>query len=396
MTSSATVAASRWRQHLTLDMPRGGNRPIWVHACSVGEVSSVAPLIESILKMGHRVHLTVITDTGYAHAERLFDERISLAYLPWDIPGLMGRMIARLDPQLLLLAETEFWPGMLRACRKRRIPVIGINTRISDRSFPRYRLTRRLWKRWLAGIVLFLAQSQTDAERLAAMGVEAARIQCVGHLKYAVSQPQVDSEKLRSRLDATGSRPLLLAGSTHDNEESLLAGMLAGWKRLVPDLLLVLVPRHPQRFTTVAEGMAGTGLRTARWSEGPATREHDVVVVDEMGILTKLYSIADLVFIGGSLIPHGGQNPLEAAVCGRGVITGPHMHNFAGIMQDMRQANAAVQCRDAVEVDAAMQRFLRHPDELRALHAHAAAFMQDRADVAARMLSAIGPWLKTA
>lgn len=387
---------SRWRQHLTLDLPLSGNRPVWVHACSVGEVSSVAPLIESILEMGHRIHLTVITDTGYAQAERLFGERISMAYLPWDIPGLMGRMIGRLDPKLLLLAETEFWPGMLRACRRFGIPVIGINTRISDRSFPRYRLTRRFWKRWLSGVVLFLAQSRTDAERLGDMGIDDARIRCVGHLKYAVNPPQVDSEKLRLRVEATGSRPLLLAGSTHDNEEALLAGMLAGWKRLVPDLLLVLVPRHPQRFSSVTETLAGMGLRTIRWSEGPAAQGDETVVVDEMGVLTKLYCIADIVFIGGSLIPHGGQNPLEAAVCGRGVITGPHTHNFTGIMQDMRQANAAVQCKDAVEVDAAVQRFLRHPDELRALHAHAAAFMQDRADVAARMLRAIDPWLKTA
>lgn len=396
MTSSISPAPARWRQHLTLDLPTAGRRPVWVHACSVGEVSSVSPLIESILSMGHQVHLTVITDTGYAHAERLFGERISLAYLPWDIPGLMGRMIASLDPHLLLLTETEFWPCMLHACRRLGIPVIGINTRISDRSFPRYRLTRGLWKRWLSGVALFLAQSQTDAARLASMGVDDARIRCVGHLKYAVSPPQVDSEKLRARLDVTGSRPLLLAGSTHDNEESLLADMLTGWKRLVPDLLLVLVPRHPQRFTIVAEELADMGLHTARWSESPASQEHDAMLIDEMGILSRLYSIADLVFIGGSLIPHGGQNPLEAAVCGRGVITGPHMHNFAGIMRDMCQANAAVQCRDVTEVNATVQRFLRHPDELRALHAHAASFMQDRADVAARMLSAIQPWLKTA
>ncbi len=365
-----------------------------MHACSVGEVSSVAPLVESILDMGNQVHLTVITDTGYAHADRLFGDRITLAYLPWDIPGLMRRMIARLAPQLLLLAETEFWPGMLRACRRQGIPVIGINTRISDRSFPRYRLTRRLWKRWLSGVALFLAQSQTDAERLVEMGIDRARIRCVGHLKYAVSPPLVDSEALRLRLDLSGMRPLLLAGSTHDNEETLLAGMLAGWKRLAPELLLVLVPRHPQRFPAVSETMAGMGLHVIRWSEGPATQKHDVMVIDEMGVLNKLYSVADIVFIGGSLIPHGGQNPLEAAVCGRGVITGPHTHNFTGIMQDMRRANAAVQCRDAAEVDAAVRRFLEHPDELRKLHAHAAAFMQDRADVASRMLTAIRPWLE--
>ncbi len=343
--------------------------------------------------MGQAVHLSVITDTGFSQAEKRFGNRISITYLPWDFPGLMHRMIAHLNPSLLLLTETEFWPGMLRACHKRSIPVVGINTRISDRSFPRYRATRFLWKRWLGNVDLFLAQSETDGERLAAMGVDASRIRCVGHLKYAVKAPEVDADALRRRLDATGERPILLAGSTHDNEEESLCHMLAGWKKPAPDLLLVVVPRHPQRFATAADDMAAQGLHVARWSEGAASKNVDAVLIDEMGVLGKLYTIADIVFIGGSLIPHGGQNPLEAAVCGRGVIAGPHMHNFTAIMQDMKQADAAVQCRDAMDVDATVQRFLARPDELRRLHAHAAAFMQDRAHVADKMLDAIRPWL---
>jgi len=335
-----------------------------------------------------------VTDTGLAHAQRLFGTRISIAYLPWDFPGLMQRMITRLNPQLLLLTETEFWPGMLRSCRRRGIPVIGINTRISDRSYSRYRASRFLWKHWLSGVSLFLAQSETDAARLAGIGVDAARIQCLGHLKYAVSMPDVDSAALRRRLDAGSTRPILLAGSTHDNEEEQLCTYLAGWKNLIPDLLLVIVPRHPRRFDEVADLLKSHGLHTARWSEADIGSGQDAVLVDEMGVLGGLYSIADLVFIGGSLIPHGGQNPLEAAVCGRGVVTGPHMHNFQGIMQDMKQAGAAVQCADAGELDSAVLRFLAHPEELRELNAHAAAFMQGRADIAERMLKAIQPWLE--
>ncbi|HCS13351.1 MAG: 3-deoxy-D-manno-octulosonic acid transferase [Zetaproteobacteria bacterium CG06_land_8_20_14_3_00_59_53] len=395
MTGNDLNIPSRWRQHLTLDLPESkAARPIWVHACSVGEVSSVAPLIEGLLDMGHTVHLTMVTDTGFAHAQRLFGGTVSLAYLPWDFPGLMRRMIAHLKPGLLLLCETEFWPGMLRSCRRFNIPVVGINTRISDRSFPRYRATRWLWRHWLKGVKLFLAQSDIDAERLKSMGVKKKRIRCVGHLKYAVRPPLVDSEALRLKVDASGKRPLLLAGSTHDNEEETLCRMFAAWKQAAPNLLLVLVPRHPQRFTPVIDSMTATGLRTARWSQGAAGRNHDAIVIDEMGVLGGMYSIADIVFIGGSLIPHGGQNPLEAAVCGRGVITGPHMHNFTAIMQDMRHAGAAVQCADAAEVEASVQRFISHPDELRQLHAHAAVFMQDRADVTRKMLKAIKPWLE--
>lgn len=383
---------SRWRQHLTLDLPETAAHPVWIHACSVGETGSVAPLIRALLDEGHAVHLTVVTDTGLAHAKKLFGKDISIAYLPWDLPGLMARMITRLNPRLLLLTETEFWPGMLNACRRRNIPVIGINTRISDRSFPRYRATRLLWRRWLSGVAMFLAQSELDAERLAAMGVDESRIHSPGHLKYAVRAPQVDSDALRRRLDATASRPLLLAASTHDDEEAKLCRMLRGWQRLIPDLLLVLVPRHPQRFEAVAQTIIDSGLSLRRWSESE-NNAPDVVLVDAMGVLAGLYSVADLVVMGGSLIPHGGQNPLEAAVCGRGVITGPHMHNFRAIMQDMQKAGAAVQCRDANDMETAVRRFLKHPDELRELHANSAAFMQDKGKVLERVLEKIRPWL---
>ncbi|MDQ6987772.1 MAG: 3-deoxy-D-manno-octulosonic acid transferase [Mariprofundaceae bacterium] len=388
---------SRWRQHLALDLPQTGENPLWIHACSVGEVASIAPLVEALLEKKLPVHLTVVTDTGFAHAQKAFGERISIAYLPWDIPGLMRRMIVHLNPRLLLLTETEFWPGMLNTCRRRKIPVIGINTRISDRSFPRYRASRLLWKRWLSAVSLFLAASDTDGQRLAALGVEKTRIRSVGHLKYAVRAPDVDSDTLRRRLDATGSRPILLAASTHADEEAQLCRMFNGWKKHAPNLLLVIVPRHPQRFDDVAATIGEQGLRLKRWSAineaSQANENPDVVLIDEMGVLSGLYSVADIVFIGGSLIPHGGQNPLEAAVCGRGVVTGPHMHNFRDIMRDLLQAGGAVQCRDAQEADAAVLRFLKHPDELRELHKHAAAMMQHKGGVIERMLKQIQAWL---
>ncbi|MDX8392609.1 MAG: 3-deoxy-D-manno-octulosonic acid transferase [Mariprofundaceae bacterium] len=386
---------SRWRQHLALELPKTVENPLWIHACSVGEVASIAPLVETLLERKLPIHLTVVTDTGFAYAQKTFGERISIAYLPWDIPGLMRRMITHLNPRLLLLTETEFWPGMLNTCRRRNIPVIGINTRISDRSFPRYRASRLLWKRWLGAVSLFLAASDTDAQRLAAIGVEKTRIQSVGHLKYAVRTPDVDCDALRRRLDPTGARPILLAASTHEDEEAQLCRMLAGWRKQVPDLLLVVVPRHPQRFDNVAEMMTAQGLRLNRWSaiKTNADSEPDIVLIDEMGVLGGLYTVADLVFTGGSLIPHGGQNPLEAAVCGRGVVSGPHMHNFRDIMCDLQAAGAALQCRNAQEVDAAMLRFLKQPEELRQLHHNAAAVMQNKGGVIERILEHIQPWL---
>lgn len=387
----------KWRQHLTIDVPQIQSGCVWIHACSVGEVGSVAPLIRSLLGLGHAVHLTVVTATGFAHARRLFGGNISLSFLPWDVPFAMSRMIHALAPSLLLLAETEFWPGMLSACKKQGIAVIGINTRISDRSFPRYQATRLLWKRWLMPVSLFLPQSKTDAERLMYMGVAAENIQVTGNLKYAVDAPSVDCSALRSKLDGSGTRPILLVASTHAGEDERVLAMFSTWHAACPELLMLVVPRHPERFDQVAAMIEERGHKLSRWSQLEAHdatgRHHNIVLVDTMGMLAGLYAIADIVIIAGSLENIGGHNPLEAAICGRGVITGPHVQNFREIMAAMQQAEAAIISRDDHELEAAVVRLIEHPDELTSLHANAALFIQDRAHVLVRMLAAIKPWL---
>jgi len=387
----------KWCQHLTIDLPRVQPGSIWVHACSVGEVGSVAPLIRALLDLDHRVHLSVVTATGFAHARRLLGDSISLSFLPWDIPFAMARMVNALAPSLLLLAETEFWPGMLTACKKQGVPVIGINTRISDRSFPRYQATRVLWKRWLAPVTLFLPQSDTDAERLISMGVAAEKIQVTGNLKYAVDAPTVDCSAVRARLDGSSSRPILLVASTHSGEDERILAMLPAWHAACPELLLVMVPRHPERFDQVAAMIEQHGHTLARWSQlqtrDTSCLDHHIVLVDAMGMLAGLYAIADIVIIAGSLVDIGGHNPLEAAICGRGVVTGPYVQNFREIMADMQQAEAAIISRDDDELAAVVSRLIEYPDELTSLHANAALFIQDRAHVLDRMLAAIEPWL---
>ena len=379
---------SKWRQQFGLDLPAARPGCIWLHACSVGEVGSVAPLVEALLSRGHQVHLSVVTATGFAHAGRLLGDRVTLSYLPWDLPGSMTRFIRRLEPALLLLTETEFWPGMLAACRRQQLPVIGINTRISDRSFPRYRASRLLWRRWLAPVSLFLAQSSQDAERLAAIGVPEERIRVVGNLKYAVTAPQVDAEALRRQLDTSGERPILLVASSHEGEEAMILDMWSRWHAIRRDLLTVIVPRHPERFAAVAELIGERGHRLRRWSEG-GTNEADFILIDAMGVLGRLYAVADIAVIAGSLTDIGGHNPLEAAVCGRGVVTGPHVQNFREIMRDMQRADAAIVCRDRFELEASISRLLSHPDELRRLHAEASLFIADKGRVVERMLQAI-------
>ena len=375
------------KAHLTLALPAPAPGCTWIHACSVGEVGSIIPLVNRLLEHGERVHLTVVTRTGFEHAHRLLGERtsppVTVSYLPWDLPGLMLRFIRHLQPRLLLLTETEFWPGMLKACHKLGIPIIGLNTRISDRSFPRYLASRSLWRRWLAPVTEFLAQSELDAERLTAIGVPADRIRVAGNLKYAIQPPAVDADQLRRRLDPSGSRPILLIASTHEDEERRLLTMLPAWRTACPDLLPVFVPRHPERFEAVADLLANAGLRPARWSAGSAPHA-DIVLIDAMGVLAGLYTIADLVIIGGSLANIGGHNPLEAAVCGRGVVTGPHIQNFRAVMTDLQRCGGAISARDDSELQAAVLRLLQHPDELAHLHAEAARFMQQQEDVLER------------
>ncbi len=369
---------------------------VWIHACSVGEIASIAPLVTRLLEYHHPIHLTVTTKTGMQHAKRVFGETIHISYLPWDLPGRIARLVDHIRPKLLLLTETEFWPGMLNACRKRKIPVIGINTRISDRSFPRYRATKWLWKRWLQPVQLFLAQSSVDAARLSELGIDDQRIEPVGNLKYAIAPPEVDADRIREMIDPSGERPVLLAASTHHDEEKQILSMWPLWKDIIPNLMLILVPRHPQRFDSVAEQIEATGASFGRWSElGSRPKQHpeSIILVDSMGVLQKLFTIADIAFIGGSLIPTGGHNPLEAAICGRGVVTGPHVQNFREIMSEMQTAHAAIVCRDALEVKHAVVRLLQHPDELRQLHAKATLYMNEKSGVLDRVFHAIQPWL---
>ena len=383
---------SKWKQHLTLQLPQVEANPIWVHACSMGEVASVAPLIDRMINLQHRIHLTVVTRTGFAHAKRLFGDDITISWLPWDLPFLMRRFIQHLQPSLLILCETEFWPGMLKACKKRNIPIIGINTRISDRSFPKYYKTRKLWQRWLSAVTLFLAQSPIDAQRLQQIGVPTTKIKTVGNLKFAIQAPDVDANQIRHMIDPSAQRPILIIASTHADEESQILSLLNKWQHIQANLLTLIVPRHPERFGDVEKLLQKNNISYTRYVE-ERTGHEQVVLIDTMGILTQLYTIADTVFIGGSLVDIGGHNPLEPAVCGRGVVTGKHVQNFRAVFDDMQHQGAAIIVQDKEELSAAISRLLEKPDELKQLHTQAALFMQNQNQVLDDMWHEISPYL---
>ncbi|MDQ7004639.1 MAG: 3-deoxy-D-manno-octulosonic acid transferase [Ghiorsea sp.] len=380
-------------QHFTLDLPQVQHGSVWVHACSMGEVASVSGLIQRLLDANKRVHLTVVTRTGFAQAQRLFGEHISLSWLPWDLPFLMARFVNHLKPSLLLLNETEFWPGMLKACKRQGVPVIGVNTRISDRSFPKYYKTRKLWQRWLDPIDFFLAQSDIDAARLSQIGIPKMKIKTVGNLKCSVQAPDVDASQVRQMIDPSGQRPILIVASTHEDEEAQILAILPEWQSIQPNLLTLIVPRHPERFQKIAGLLEQNGIAFTRYAE-ERTGHESVILIDAMGVLTGLYTIADIVFIGGSLVNIGGHNPLEPAVCGRGVVTGKHIQNFKVVFADMQQQGAAIVVQDKHELELAITRLLKQPDELKQLNAQAALFMQQQEQVLDNMWNEISPYLK--
>jgi len=394
--SSSYVSCSprKWSQHFLWDKPKKKPSCVWIHACSVGEVASVVPLIQTLHAQGHAMHITVITRTGFEHASKQLGDMASISYLPWDLPSLMRRFVRHLQPQLLLLTETEFWPGMLKACAQQGVSIVGVNTRISNRSFPKYYATRFLWRRWLAHVDMFLPQSDVDVTRLIRMGVDANKVQAVGNLKYAITTPIVDAQALRQYVDASATRPIILLASTHDDEEQRVLKMWQVWHRQQANILLVIVPRHPERFDNVANMIKASGMTLARWSDNDNTQGADVLLVDAMGVLQSLYTIADIAVIGGSLVPVGGHNPLEAAICGRGALTGPYIHNFQQVMTDMQKASAAIVAKDDDELESLVLEMLREPEKLQKLHAHAALFMQKNTQVLKRMSDVIESFLR--
>lgn len=356
-----------------------GQRPlVWIHAVSVGEVLSASRLVKSLdaALPNYCIIVSTTTRTGQALArERFGPERVF--YCPLDLPWAVLDYCHALQPSLLVLVETEFWPNMLTACFRRRIPVAVVNARISDRSWPRYRLLRHLWRPFLRRINVVLAQSELDAQRLRALGCLPQRISIAGNLKFDV---RIAEEAPATRLLKELSRGLrlLVAGSTLEGEESAL---LAAWPRLLtahPQLAMVLAPRHPERFSAVASLVAASGfpwLRRSSWNTQPESAlaplvPGQIVLLDTIGELASIYSLAAVAFVGGSLFPAGGHNLLEPAQFGVPIVAGPYDANFRAIAEALR-AGQALRVVSGGELAPALIALLGNPDDAAAMGARA-------------------------
>lgn len=350
-----------------------GKPRIWVHAVSVGEVTAAAPIVAALRARfpGACIVLSTSTETGQEMARKLVAAATVHIYYPLDIPCVVRKVLDRVRPDLFIPVETELWPNFIRICRERGVRIVMANGRISPRSFGRYRATRFFWKNILAALDAAGVISEIDAERLAAIGMPASRIHVLGNAKYdglaARVSPELERE-IAGRLGIEPGEGILVAGSTHDGEEAVILEVYRRLIELRPDFKLILIPRHIERGDAVHEMIRQTGFDCIRMSEidaGLRRTEERVVLVDVIGELFKIYSLATIVFCGGSLVPKGGQNLLEAAAWGKVVFYGPHMEDFRDERALLEEAGAGITVRDGEELYTAIRGLLDDPELLR-------------------------------
>ena len=350
------------------EKPRPEGKLIWMHGASVGESVSMLPLIARLLKTYPDAHVMVTTGTTTSAeimAKRLPD-RAFHQYFPIENPVFAARFVRYWHPDIALWFESEFWPSMLTTIKKRNIPLILVNGRISNKSFKRWQQFEFVIKEILDCFSLCLGQSDEDAYRLRVLG--AKNSECLGNLKYAGLPLPVDAQKKEEMAEQFGNRPIWLVSSTHDDEEFKIGRFLKDLNKKVPGLLTVMAPRHPNRGPEIQEKLIKEyGLNVALRSKGEKiTPKTDVYVADTIGELGIWYGLIKIVFIGGSLIPHGGQNFMEPARDRCATIVGPHMHNFTDAMNRAKRADAIIQVNDVLELIDMVENLLTKPDLLEA------------------------------
>lgn len=323
---------------------------IWIHAVSVGEVEACRPIAQALKEdyPHHQLLITTMTPTGSERVKLLFSDSVAHCYLPYDLPFAIQRFLDKVNPQFSIIMETEIWPNLLELCHKKNIPLVLANARMSERSAKGYARFPQFTKSILNHITLIAAQGQDDKQRFHNLGANHEKVHAIGNLKFEISLPaslQEQASAMRNIWD--NDRPVLVAASTHEGEEEIILNAAHQIRAEFADLLVIIVPRHPERFDRVAALAQKSGINTLRRSENqPCPSDVQVLIVDTMGELPLFYAASDVAFVGGSLVPHGGHNLLEPAILGRAVITGPHFFNFNDITKQFLASDAALQVND--------------------------------------------------
>jgi 3-deoxy-D-manno-octulosonic-acid transferase len=383
-------------------------KPVWVHAASVGEVFCTIPLLKKIKKEfpQREILLTTMTSTGKEAARRHLPEANRILFFPVDHPLTLQRVIERIQPGLLLIAETELWPNLLRFCGKRGIPVILFNGRISEKSFRGYLLLKFLFKECLKYVSLFLMQTKEDQIRITEIGADPDKTRVTGNLKFDQSLSpftQEAVEKLTRSIGLQGREPVLIGGSTHSGEEEILISLFKNLKRIESRLILILAPRHLDRLEEVEGALKKESVSWMRRTSFPLDPDRsvkepnplpEVILLDTMGELMGLYSLGTLVFVGGSLVPVGGHNPLEPLFFKKCVLFGPYMFNFLEISRRLIEAEGAIQAKNREDLTAHMKRLLKNERARKETGERGYQFLQRHQGATERMFEEIRPYLK--
>jgi len=383
--------------YLPVSLNLDGDDSIWIHAVSVGEVLASRSLISELRRRYPRLRLFLSTTTraGQQLARRSVTDVDGVLYFPFDWTFTVRRTLTLVKPRLFVMIETEIWPNLLRECRRRGIRTVLVNGRISYRSFPRYRLIRPFFRRVLADVDRFCVQGEEAARRLIQLGADPARITVTGSLKFdaldVIPTPGRGRERVLRFFRMSSSRPVLVAGSTLKGEEEAIIRAFNRLRTSGSTALLVLAARQPERFADVERLCRQEGLSTIRRTELPIDAEPraDAVVLDTIGELAEVYQIATVVFVGGSLVRAGGHNILEPAVFGKPIVFGPHMENFAEIVETFLANDAAVQVRSGRELEAAVLSLMGDPVRRARLGAAARALVEANRGAKDKTLEAI-------
>nr|VFK80357.1 MAG: 3-deoxy-D-manno-octulosonic-acid transferase [Candidatus Kentron sp. SD] len=374
----------RWRERFGFGQFLAPGEPrVWIHAVSVGEVQASVPIARALRSRYPGIHIlmTTTTPTGAAHAVGALGAAVKHRYIPYDLPDCVGRFLDRVSPSLALILETELWPNILHACQARAVPVLLINARLSARSARGYGRVGRTTRGMLANISSIAAQGQGDADRFIALGADPHKVQVTGSIKFDLAPcPRAREEGQIMRQYWGRNRPVWIAASTHEGEEEKILDVFREVRKEIPDCLLILAPRHPERFSKANTLAHQRGYDTLLRSHLPKTAllpdfQADVFIGDTMGELPLLYAASDVAFVGGSLVSVGGHNMLEPAALGIPVLFGPHVFNFLEIAHNLRECGGARQVQDSMELSSVLTALLRDANARRVMGEKAKTFV---------------------
>ncbi|MGB7387067.1 MAG: lipid IV(A) 3-deoxy-D-manno-octulosonic acid transferase [Pseudomonas neustonica] len=357
----APAYARRWSERFALggDVRQGG---IWVHAVSVGESIAAAPMVRELMQRHPDLPITItcMTPTGSEQIRKLFGGQVGHAYLPYDLPWLQRRLLRKLKPRVGIIMETELWPNLVAECERAQVPLVLANARLSERSARGYQRVSWLVKPMFAALDWVAVQSQAEALRFSSLGVDKSAMMVTGSIKFDFRPSAALLAQAHALRKNWGERPVWIAASTHAGEDEQVLRAHQVLLQTLPDALLILVPRHPERFDSVARQVSDAGLLQVRRSQGGSPAPTDQVLLgDTMGELVMLYACADVAFVGGSLVPNGGHNYLEPAALGLPVLSGPHRFNFTEISDLLQGAGALQLVNDSQGISEALLTLLQ-------------------------------------